>query len=329
MVNEGAGAGYDITVSEIEIDKIVSVKLGDDKGSWADFEATIKPCAAVVSAEGYYDVFCQDETVMIEGGTISGEVFDLDYFESEEEALEYAKSELEGRLIDIKTMYGGGWMHQYLPEDGDITFKGDLKNTDYYNISAINIKSQEMSAVVNAGHDDVGSNDNEEEEFDESWLGDKVKDGWNKVKDGAKKLGKKIGDAFNGPFRKGDHIKMSGENGKTVNGTITNYDMGDKTYTVLLGNNYDEGSDDSFDKMDIDSKLRNIEFDPTSDDIIEVLGGDVDVKLDDEGIYDGNEEGGYVMYRDFVIHMDGHIINAKYYYDRDSGEVGEVEIDIR
>ena len=40
--------------------------------------------------------------------------------------------------------------------------------------------------------------------IDESWIGDKMKDGWEKVKDGAKKAGKAIGDVFNGPFRKGD-----------------------------------------------------------------------------------------------------------------------------
>ena len=60
LVNEGAGAGYEITVEDIEIDKVLSVKMGDEKGSWAEFEATIKPCNVVVSAEGYYDVFCKD-----------------------------------------------------------------------------------------------------------------------------------------------------------------------------------------------------------------------------------------------------------------------------
>ena len=53
------------------------------------------------------------------------------------------------------------------------------------------------------------------------------------------------------------------------------------------------------------------------------------MRLVDEGIYDGNEDGGYVMYRDFEIEMNGHLINAKYFYDRDSGEVGEVEIEFK
>lgn len=76
---------------------------------------------------------------------------------------------------------------------------------------------------------------NEEYEFDESYIGDMVKDGWKKVKDGARKLKTKIGDMFNGPFRRGERVEMSGENGETVKGTIMGFDLEDKTYTVLLG----------------------------------------------------------------------------------------------
>ena len=79
---------------------------------------------------------------------------------------------------------------------------------------------------------------------DESWLGDKMKDGWNKVKAGAKKVGKAIGDAFNGPFRTGDQITMTGEDGEVFKGTITDFDFNDKTYEVLLGNAVGESFDD-------------------------------------------------------------------------------------
>ena len=61
LVTEGAGAGYDITVKGIEIDKIIDVKIGDGKGSFALFTATIKPGVVTVTAEGYYDTFCHDE----------------------------------------------------------------------------------------------------------------------------------------------------------------------------------------------------------------------------------------------------------------------------
>ena len=208
-----------------------------------------------------------------------------------------------------------------LTDEIEAKWKDDAKSlSDYYSTSHLR------------GGGGKPLDDDESEEIDES-LKDSLKKGWNAVKDGAKKVGKKIGDAFKGPFRKGDHIKMSGNNGETVNGTITDWDLGDKTYKVLIGNSYDEGesSDAEFEQEMIEEKLRDIDLYPTSDDIINALGGDavVKVRLVDEGIYDGNEDGGYVMYRDFEIEMNGHLINAKYFYDRDSGEVGEVEVEFK
>ena len=69
-------------------------------------------------------------------------------------------------------------------------------------------------------------------------LTDSLKKGWNKVKDGARSMKKKLGDMFNGPFRKGDRVEMTGDNGETVQGTITGFDYGDRSYTVLISNNY-------------------------------------------------------------------------------------------
>ena len=88
------------------------------------------------------------------------------------------------------------------------------------------------------------------EEYDESWIGDKAKAGWNKIKQGAKAVGKAIGNTFNGPFRKGDHIVMKGEDGETYKGTIRDFDLGDKTYEVLLGNPVNEGFDSEYDEED-------------------------------------------------------------------------------
>jgi hypothetical protein len=83
----------------------------------------------------------------------------------------------------------------------------------------------------------------ESELLEESWLGDKMKSGWDAVKKGAKKVGKAIGDVFNGPFRKGDQIVMKGEDGEEFKGTIKGFDRGDKTYEVLLGNSVNEDWD--------------------------------------------------------------------------------------
>lgn len=92
--------------------------------------------------------------------------------------------------------------------------------------------------------------DEDLEEYDESWIGDKAKAGWNKVKAGAEKVGKAIGDAFSGPFRKGDHVVLSGEDGEKFKGTIKSFDLGDKTYEVLLGNAVGESFDSEYDEED-------------------------------------------------------------------------------
>ena len=83
-----------------------------------------------------------------------------------------------------------------------------------------------------------------------------MKAGWEKVKAGAKKVGKAIGDAFNGPFRKGDQIVMKGEEGEEFRGTIKNWDRSDKTYEVLLGNSVNEGlQEDVLDMADREDEL--------------------------------------------------------------------------
>ncbi len=80
-------------------------------------------------------------------------------------------------------------------------------------------------------------------ELMEEGFKDAMKSGWEKVKSGVKKVGKAIGDKFNGPFRKGDHIMMKGEDGEEFKGTIKGFDLGDRTYEVLLGNPVNEDWD--------------------------------------------------------------------------------------
>lgn len=94
------------------------------------------------------------------------------------------------------------------------------------------------------------------EQFDEGWLGDKMKAGWGAVKNGAKKVGKAIGDVFKGPFRKGDQIVMKGENGEEFKGTIKDFSLSSKTYEVMLGNPVNEGlQEDVLDMADREDEL--------------------------------------------------------------------------
>lgn len=59
LVKEGAGAGYDVGISDLEIDKVTEVKQLDD-GDYS-FTATIKPGNYEISAESYYDDFFWQE----------------------------------------------------------------------------------------------------------------------------------------------------------------------------------------------------------------------------------------------------------------------------
>lgn len=79
LVKEGAGAGYDVGISELKIDKVTEVKKLED-GDYA-FTATIKPGFYEISAESYYDDFFWQEhewgdkpEAKIDGGVIHGTI---------------------------------------------------------------------------------------------------------------------------------------------------------------------------------------------------------------------------------------------------------------
>ena len=79
IFKEGAGAGYDVGISELKIDKVIEVKELED-GDYA-FTATIKPGFYEISAEDYYnDFFWQEHEfgdtteAKIDGGVIHGTI---------------------------------------------------------------------------------------------------------------------------------------------------------------------------------------------------------------------------------------------------------------
>ena len=126
------------------------------------------------------------------------------------------------------------------PETGDVC--DTLSNMDFVDTETfdwdgladeMNIAAQE---VCKFACEVDGQYDYDDDLYEEGWLGDKAKAGWEKVKTGAKKVGKAIGDTFKGPFRKGDHVKLSGEDGESFKGTITGWDLDKQTYQVMLGN---------------------------------------------------------------------------------------------
>ena len=155
-----------------------------------------------------------------------------------------AKFIYHGDYSDPEVEYKGVSLNYWAIQDGlwevfkDENPEGTEKEFDKW----METHPEEVKSELDLQYDaEIGNQDDELEEFDEGWLGDKMKAGWEKVKSGAKKVGKAIGDAFNGPFRKGDQIVMKGEDGESFKGTITDYSMSDRTYEVMLGKQTNEG----------------------------------------------------------------------------------------
>jgi len=132
-------------------------------------------------------------------------------------------------LVDISDL-------EYYDEDyGDyFTYQQDPQGFEAYYVG----NPEELIDQLNSRVEEIMS----ESTMYEEGFKDVAKAGWNKVKSGAKKVGKAIGDVFKGPFRKGDHIVMQGEDGEEFKGTIKDFDLGEKTYEVMLGNAVNEGS---------------------------------------------------------------------------------------
>ena len=248
LINEGAGAGYTVEIKGLKFGKIIDYKWEKGKKSWEDYctvKVEVVPGDYEIGAEDYYnDFFWQEhefgETpkAKIDGGYAIFSIGLNDNPDEDNESYREMVRELQNRELDISFDYGWGWSHANLPREEEI--ETDHVNIDdgvYFSIDKLVLNAPDLADAVNTGYESLSDreDDSEDEEFDESYIGDMVKDGWKKVKDGARKLKTKIGDMFNGPFRRGERVEMSGENGETVKGTIMGFDLEDKTYTVLLG----------------------------------------------------------------------------------------------
>ena len=85
-----------------------------------------------------------------------------------------------------------------------------------------------------------------------------------KIKAGAKKAAKAVGDAIKGPFRSGDQVAMSNDQGDTCTATIVDGDLGGKKYTVLLQRKMaaeaegDEGADAEVTRGELTDILKDV-----------------------------------------------------------------------
>lgn len=142
FIKSGAGAGYYVTVRGIELDNRNWKILSDDYDERYDLhtvqvEIPVKPCVAEYwAAEAYYegidsshDVYDSEMDRQIEGGTaiLQLEVYPPQWIEGDimtSEELDEAIGDLLPSELNLTTMYGGGWSHVDLPEEG-IVFDDD------------------------------------------------------------------------------------------------------------------------------------------------------------------------------------------------------------
>lgn len=137
-IKSGAGAGYDITVRGIELDNHNWKILNDDYDERYDshtvqVEIPVKPCVAEYwSAEAYYegidsshDIYDSKMDRQIDGGTaiLQLEVYPPQWIKGDimtSEELNEAINDLLPSELNLTMMYGGGWLHVNLPEEGII-----------------------------------------------------------------------------------------------------------------------------------------------------------------------------------------------------------------
>lgn len=168
LVKEGAGAGYDVGISELEIDKVTEVKELED-GDYA-FTATIKPGFYEISASDYYnDFFWQEHEfgdtpeAKIDGGVIHGTICP---WEDTDDLKEWVRYQVERRSFNLSFMYGGGWSHANLPEDGQLYIDEHIEITPEQNFSIddIQLDAVDLVQAVNAGYASLDDRYNDEEE---------------------------------------------------------------------------------------------------------------------------------------------------------------------
>ncbi|WQJ53218.1 MAG: hypothetical protein [Hatfieldvirus porci] len=193
-VNEGAGAGYTVEISDLKLGnfKVLGTKFVDNghEEKVAKFTADILPCVVEWSANGYYEgvdhtgvfydgelmIEYSDEDNSVEGGTVMGYVYLSDVGDGKvkkSDVLEYLND--YASVINISTMYGGGWLHVNLGSPvftfNDIDIDGNYADI---HIEQINIKAPNIADNVNWYFENAykfdeifGGDDEDEDEFDE------------------------------------------------------------------------------------------------------------------------------------------------------------------
>ena len=174
-LNEGAGAGYTVSISGLAIDKIDINSIRRIKDSNGEpifkFKASLSDSLVEWKAEDYYDGVTSDgiyyngdvidefddEQKTVNGGTIEGHVYvsDVkDYLDenivTKDSVIDYIQYKLDDEF-SIETMFGRGWIHVNL--DDPMEFH-DIEIKDYYGVTnvfidTIIINAPEITKTIN------------------------------------------------------------------------------------------------------------------------------------------------------------------------------------
>ena len=174
-LNEGAGAGYTVSISGLAIDEIDINSIRKIKDSNGEpifkFKASLRDSLVEWKAEDYYDGVTSDgiyyngdvinefgeEQKTVNGGIIEGHVYmsDVkDYLDenivTKDGVIDYIQYHLDNEF-SIETMFGRGWIHVDL--DDPMEFH-DIEIKDYYGVAnvfidTIIINAPEITKTIN------------------------------------------------------------------------------------------------------------------------------------------------------------------------------------
>jgi len=178
IVNEGAGAGYTVTIKGLRFGKILDKKITDVEGDpFGCYECKVEilPGEYEIDAEDYYnDFFWQEhefgETprAQIDGGVAT--VVYSKQWEDDEQSEQDLRDQVENQELDITFDYGHGWIHVDLPREKIVADHINVKNSEYYaGIMDIELNAPDLADAVNAGYQSIYDRDEEEPEEDENF----------------------------------------------------------------------------------------------------------------------------------------------------------------
>lgn len=196
-LNEGGGAGYTITLTELKADNVHISRDEKDGDPIIRFSADILPCIVEWSADGYYDSVSSkgifnsngdllldydNEDKQVTGGTVRGYFYAEDVHDygddyGVEDSDQMYEDHINNILFDgfeIEKMVGAGWIHVDLSNPlilENIDVNTDSNYNDYFHIDEISIECENIVNDINwffAHSDELDYDLDDDEEVNES-----------------------------------------------------------------------------------------------------------------------------------------------------------------